>query len=96
MRDSVIADRLCKPKALRHSTLRHPPDKPACFFVLDERQADADMTAALPRTGKVLGDFIETHVAMIDLDEKLQRTLQPNVQASHARRFDDCALVQIA
>jgi hypothetical protein len=36
------------------------------------------------------------HVAMNHLEEKLDRALQPNVKAPHARRFDDHAIIEIA
>jgi hypothetical protein len=35
------------------------------------------------------------HVAVINLDEKLHRALQPDVQAAKARRLDDDAVIQV-
>jgi hypothetical protein len=37
------------------------------------------MAAARPRASQVLGNFIESHVAVIDFDKKLHGALQPYV-----------------
>jgi len=63
--------------------------------VLDQRQANADVTAISPGACEILGDFIETNVAVGDLDQKLQRTLQPDVQAPDTRRFNDHAIIEV-
>jgi len=54
------------------------------------------MTATHSWASEVLCDLVQMHVAVIDLDEKLHRALQPDVQAPDARRFDDDTIVQIA
>ena len=76
--------------------LRHAADKPTCFLVLDERQTNADMVAALSRAGEVLGDFVEMYIAMIHFEQELDRALQPDMKASHAGRFDHDTVVEIA
>jgi hypothetical protein len=43
----------------------------------------------------VLRDFVEVHVAVINLDEKLHRALQPDMQAAQARRLDYDAVIQV-
>ena len=40
-------------------------------------------------------DFIELNVAVADLEQELQRTLQPHVKAPHTGGFDNDAIVQI-
>jgi hypothetical protein len=52
--------------------------------------------AAFPgRAGEVFCDFIHVYVTVIDFDQKLNRALQPDMQASHACGFDDDGIVQI-
>jgi hypothetical protein len=88
-----------RPDARRVATgvaSRHPADKSACILVLDERQADADMTAAHSWTSEVLRNFVQMHIAMNDLEQQLDRALQPDVKAPHARRFDDHTIIEIA
>ena len=54
------------------------------------------MTAAHFWASEVLRDFVQMHIAVNDLEKKLDRTLQPNVKAPHASRFDDHAIIEIA
>ena len=41
-------------------------------------------------------NLIEMHIAVINFQQKLRRTLQPCVQAAQANRFEQLAFVQIA
>lgn len=75
---------------------RHPTHESARVLVLDQRQPNADVAAISFGTGKILGDFIETNVTMADLDQKLQWTLQPNVQAPDTRCFDDHPVIEVS
>jgi hypothetical protein len=43
----------------------------------------------------VLRDFVEVHVTVINLDEKLHGALQPDMQAAQARRLNDDAVIQV-
>ena len=54
------------------------------------------MTAVALWTGKILRNFVHMDVAMIDLDEKLHRALQPCVKASHAGCLDDDGVIKVA
>jgi hypothetical protein len=40
--------------------------------------------------------FIESHIAVHDLQQELQWTLRPHMQAPHAGSFDHHGVVQIA
>jgi hypothetical protein len=60
---------------------RHASHKAACVLILDKRQAYADMATAGGRAGKVLRDFIQMDVAVIDFEEELHGALQPGVWA---------------
>ena len=85
-----------KDSADRRRELWHPSYKPTRVLVLDERQTDTDMSAALLRAGQMLRHFVETHVAVNDLEKKLNWALQPDMQAPDAGRFDDDAIVQVS
>jgi len=74
----------------------HPADKTARILILDECQPYSDVTAAGPWTSQMLRDFIEAHVTMVNLNEKLHRSLHPNVRASEAGCLDNHAVVQIS
>jgi hypothetical protein len=74
----------------------HPPDKAAGVFVFDKGQAHANMAAAGGRAGEVFRHFVEMHVAVIGLEEKLHGALQPCMQAAQASRLDQIVVIEIA
>lgn len=76
--------------------LRHAPHKPARILVLYQGQSRADVAAIPLWTREILGHFVHPHIAVIDLDQKLHRALQPCVEAAHARGLDDDAIIEIA
>jgi len=53
------------------------------------------MTAARPWASQVSCNLIEAHVAVIDFDEELHGTLQPDMQTSETRRLQKHAVIQI-
>ncbi|MEH6810580.1 MAG: hypothetical protein V7651_17110 [Hyphomonas oceanitis] len=53
------------------------------------------MAASRARTGKVRRYLVKMHVPMVDLQQKLRRTLQPCVQAPYASRLQRLALIEI-
>jgi len=57
--------------------LWHPADKSAGIFTSYQLEANADVTASGAWTRQMLRRFIETYVAMGDLQQELQRTLLP-------------------
>jgi hypothetical protein len=54
------------------------------------------MTAAHFWASEVFRHFVKMHVAMNDLEKKLQRALLPNVKAPHAGCLNDNAIIEIA
>ena len=82
--------------ALHFIRLRHAPNESACLLVLYQCEAYADMTASGAWTRQMPCDFIEMNIAVRNLEEELQWTLQPDVQTSHASGFDYDFLVQIS
>ena len=76
-------------------SLGHTADETARIFVLDQCQPDPDVTAAGPRASQILRDFVHAHIAVIDLDEKLHRTLQPDMQTPDTGRLNNDTVVQI-
>jgi hypothetical protein len=73
----------------------HATNKATCVVVADKRKACADMTTVRARTGKVLCYFDHINIPMVDLDKKLDGTLQPHIKATYAGGFYDRAIVQI-
>ncbi|MBU2083768.1 MAG: hypothetical protein KJ801_06960 [Alphaproteobacteria bacterium] len=53
------------------------------------------MSASRTRTSKMSRHFIQMHIPVIDLQQKLRRTLQPRVQAPYACCLQRLAIIQI-
>jgi hypothetical protein len=75
---------------------RHTADKAARVFVFDKGQAHANMAAAGGRAGEVFRHFVEMHVAVIGLEEKLHGALQPCMHAAETRCLDQIVVIEIA
>ena len=76
--------------------LRHSSHKSTGILVLNQHKPNANVTAIPLRTGKIFCHFIEMDIPMIHFDEKLQRTLQPHIEAAQAGRLYDRPVVEIA
>jgi hypothetical protein len=66
----------------------HTAKEAAGILVLDERQANTDVTASGAWARQMLRHFIQLYVPMCDLEQKLQRTLLPDVRAPDATYFN--------
>jgi hypothetical protein len=77
------------------SVLGHPPNKPTRVLVLDKRQPNAHVPAALAGAAQVFCDLIKANVAMNYLEKQLDGALHPDIKAPDARCLDNDSVIQI-